>query len=293
MKFKTVLILLIFLVLPLSTHAEIKWTNNASSTISDVGGIAAGDTSMTVDTGEGDLFPAVTAPHYFMVTLVDASGNREIVKVTARASGSDTFTIDRAEEGTIARAFAQGSAVELRVTAGSLDEFSKAAAVDSNVYLVDSSEADQGIAGAGESFRDLLTSIGTSKKATIVFPHDGSGNTTTFTFSTSLDASTYTNISVIFAPGAITSYGGGVTVTWPKSGKVPSNGNDYTWDAEATKWRVESGNQYTTVLLPTTATYTIETGTLVFDTTTLQVKRYSGTAWIPATGSILRSQVFN
>ena len=102
----------------------IKWTNNATSVIANAGGILIGATSVTVTTGHGDRFPEVAAPDYFMMTFVDVSGNREIVKVTARAAASDTMTIVRAQEGTAARAFAQGSFVELRATADTYEYLS-------------------------------------------------------------------------------------------------------------------------------------------------------------------------
>ncbi len=99
-------ILAVALVLFISgpVHATIQWTNNATSVIADSGGISAGALALTVTAGHGDLFPAVASPHYFMATLVDTSGNREIVKVTARATSSNTMTITRAQEGTSARA---------------------------------------------------------------------------------------------------------------------------------------------------------------------------------------------
>jgi len=104
---------------------SIRWTNNATSVLAS--DITAGTLSITVTTGHGDRFPEIVAPHYCMVTLVDSSGNREIVKVTARDSGSNTMTITRAQEGTSARSFTAGDLVELRITKNAMDELSKAA----------------------------------------------------------------------------------------------------------------------------------------------------------------------
>src|SRR3990167_8362187 len=98
MKRKTIS-LIIFLLLQTSfalAAQGINFANNASSLVANVGGISDIATSVTVTTGEGALFPVITAPQYFMVTLVDASGNREIVKVTARTA--DVLTIVRARE---------------------------------------------------------------------------------------------------------------------------------------------------------------------------------------------------
>lgn len=78
-------------------------------------------TTLTVASSHGDRFPVVAAPDFMMVTLQDASNNIEIVKVTARASGADTMTIQRAQEGTTARSWAIGDLVELRLTALALN----------------------------------------------------------------------------------------------------------------------------------------------------------------------------
>ena len=69
--------------------------------------------------------------------------------------------------------------------------------------------------------------------------------------------------------------------------------NFYTWDDDNDKWRVKSGGIFPTASLPASATYTIETGTTAFDTTVNQLKYYDGTSWLPATGNILRNQVFS
>lgn len=71
-------------------------------------------------------------------------------------------------------------------------------------YMVDSSESDQGAAGGGRSLYDLLTSLGTSKEATIFFPHlSEDGDTTIYTFTDDYDVSSYTNIRFIIQRGAI------------------------------------------------------------------------------------------
>lgn len=95
------------------------WTNNPRSTLA--AGINDSALSLTVATGEGARFPNPGANQYFNVTLVDTSGNYEIVKVTARSS--DTLTIVRAQQGTSARAFVLGDTVSLRVTKNTLERF--------------------------------------------------------------------------------------------------------------------------------------------------------------------------
>ena len=101
--------------------ANLKFTNFATSTIADVGGISSGDLTVNVQPGDGALFPSLTGSAYFYVTMIDSSGNREIVKVTARAT--DAFTIVRQQDNTTARAFAQNDKIELRVNAAALEEF--------------------------------------------------------------------------------------------------------------------------------------------------------------------------
>lgn len=96
-----------------------KVLNNAFSTLS--GSINGAAVSMTVATGHGDRFPVITAPDYTYITLEDVSGNIEIVKVTARATASDVMTIQRAQDNTVARSWAAGDIVELRVVAALLD----------------------------------------------------------------------------------------------------------------------------------------------------------------------------
>jgi hypothetical protein len=94
----------------------IKFTNNAISTLAS--GITNSATSITVASGDGSKFPSLTGSEYFRATLIDASNNLEIVKVTARSS--DVLTVTRAQESTTARAFSSGDRIELRITAQSL-----------------------------------------------------------------------------------------------------------------------------------------------------------------------------
>lgn len=93
------------------------FTNEASATLSV--GILAGDTSLTVSSG-GSLFPAPTGGDWMVLTLEDTSGNIEYVKCTARA-GNVFSSLTRAQEGSTALAFAAGSRVEIRPTAGTME----------------------------------------------------------------------------------------------------------------------------------------------------------------------------
>jgi hypothetical protein len=97
---------------------NLQFTNFATSTIADVGGIASGDLTVNVQAGDGALFPTLAGSQYFYAVLIDTSGNREIVRVTARAT--DALTITRAQDNTSARAFAENDKIELRVNAAAL-----------------------------------------------------------------------------------------------------------------------------------------------------------------------------
>lgn len=97
---------------------KIKFSNNASTTLFSA--VTVGDTQIVVSPGGGSLFPELTNGNFFMITVVDAQGNLEIMSVTSR--NVDTFTVNRAQENTPARAFPEGSVVELRLTAGSIGE---------------------------------------------------------------------------------------------------------------------------------------------------------------------------
>ncbi|HHR0801797.1 gp53-like domain-containing protein [Enterobacter roggenkampii] len=93
--------------------------NNAQSVLA--AGISASATSLTLNTGTGALFPApVSGTSFFKLTLIDAATGQltEIVHVTARTG--DTLTIDRAQEGTLARAWSANDIVANMMTAGTL-----------------------------------------------------------------------------------------------------------------------------------------------------------------------------
>jgi hypothetical protein len=86
--------------------------NNAASIIPAE--IGVGDTSVTVYTGTGSVFPALGAGDYFYATISSVTNAYEIVKVTARAG--DVLTIVRAQEGTTALSFPAACRIQIRVT---------------------------------------------------------------------------------------------------------------------------------------------------------------------------------
>lgn len=101
----------------------IKFTNNAEGDL--FAGITAVATTMTLNAGQGDLFPVigVASGDYFYGTLFDISGNREIVKCTERQAGSNVLTIVRAQDGTSARAWSAADKFELRIPSVVFEEF--------------------------------------------------------------------------------------------------------------------------------------------------------------------------
>jgi hypothetical protein len=213
----SIFLLSIVLMFPGDAVTTIQWANNATSLTTTR--LKVGTTSVTVTTGEGDKFPAVASPHYFMITLVDVSGNREIVKVTARSAGSNTMTIVRAQEGTSARVFEIGSYVDQRITAGSLDEFSNVVDYFAGYYVCDASALDQADTVNSNSLASLTGDIGTSRNATIVLPHSGTGSTTAYNVLQNLDLSSYDNITYVVERGAIITHAANtIDMSLPQAG---------------------------------------------------------------------------
>lgn len=121
--------------------AKVLFSNNAVTSLASY--ISSTSTTMTLATGTGALFPEIKSGSgdYFYVTLLDSSGSFEIVKVTARTA--DLCTIVRAQDNTNALNFPQGSTVEQRVTAASLNDIintltDNIRAIPSSIYPVGS-----------------------------------------------------------------------------------------------------------------------------------------------------------
>ncbi|MDN7510988.1 tail fiber domain-containing protein [Burkholderia multivorans] len=94
----------------------LKLSNNA------VGYLAAAlpsdSTAIALRPGEGASFPNLSAGDWCPGTLIASTGEIEVVRVTARAG--DSFTVERAQEGTAARQFKPGDRFEHRLTAAAL-----------------------------------------------------------------------------------------------------------------------------------------------------------------------------
>lgn len=87
--------------------------NNVWATLAAPAGLT--DATLTLTAGQGARFPALTNGDWTYATLVDASNDLEIVKVTAVTG--DVLTVARASDGTISRTWAAGARVECRFNA--------------------------------------------------------------------------------------------------------------------------------------------------------------------------------
>lgn len=90
-----------------------KVANNAFGTLGT--GITALVTTITLGSGQGARFPALSAGDWFWGTLTNVTNNIEIVKVTAVTG--DVLTVLRGQDGTTARAYILGDKFEQRPTA--------------------------------------------------------------------------------------------------------------------------------------------------------------------------------
>lgn len=108
----------------------IKFKDNSLTTLS--GSISNVAATLTVAAGKGDNFPAVVgagapgaAPDYFVITMENAAGVRELIRVENRTAGSDVlgsggYPLVRGYLGTAAVAWTAGDSVDLRLPAAVL-----------------------------------------------------------------------------------------------------------------------------------------------------------------------------
>lgn len=104
--------------------------------------ISAGDTSLTLQSGQGALFPNPSGSQQFALTLTNKATGliNEIMYCTARSG--DTLTVVRAQEGTSAVSWAAGDFANNYLTAGTAAAFLQTQAT--GVYYA----ADTGAANA-------------------------------------------------------------------------------------------------------------------------------------------------
>lgn len=98
---------------------NFQFTNNASALLA--ASISDSDTTITLETGFGALFPNPSGSQEFRAALQNADGDLEIVQVTGRAT--DVLTVVRGQEGTTAQAWTLGvTRCELRLTEETMEE---------------------------------------------------------------------------------------------------------------------------------------------------------------------------
>lgn len=107
--------------------AVFLFSNFANTTLAAP--ITAGAGSLTVQSGDGGLFPNPSASQQFAITLEDAATGliREIMYCTSRTG--DILTVDRAQEGTSAAAWIAGDLVYMGPTAGQMQAMLQTAAL--------------------------------------------------------------------------------------------------------------------------------------------------------------------
>lgn len=105
----------------------LKLSNNALTTLYQ--SIGASDTVLQVAPNKGDGFPVLpgNATDFCVITMEDASGNREFIRCDQRQSGSDilgsvSFPLQRGYWGSSARSWAAGDSVDLRLSADAVEE---------------------------------------------------------------------------------------------------------------------------------------------------------------------------
>lgn len=151
--------------------------NNAVSALAT--NISASATQFTIKSGDEVRFPTITPGQWFPLTLVDAAGNVEIVRCTARAGV--TFTVTRAQEGTAARIFNADTRVELRLTAGTIEHIRDLTDAfltkDSPVVERGALSLDSAEAADDDGSRARLTYDGTNRRLSLA-TRDNFGNDT-------------------------------------------------------------------------------------------------------------------
>ena len=146
----------------------IQLKNNAYSFLAnDVG---ATDTTIAVVTGDGARFPSVSSPDYFYVTIVDQNDETrfEIMKVTS--TNNDTFTVERAQEGTSALSFATGDHVQQRITAQTIYDAVSSGVDLSNYVEKTSDQALKSSEALTIDNRDITLTKGDDSKDIISVP---------------------------------------------------------------------------------------------------------------------------
>jgi hypothetical protein len=165
----------------------VQLKNNVNSLI--VGSLSASATSVVVTTGSGANFPSLGAGDYFYATIIASTGVFEIVKCTTRVN--DVLTVTRAQEGTLAIPFPDGSRIDLRVTAQSVID-----AIDNRVALKDQASeisiADAGGYYTGTNVEAALQEL----RAVSLNTFTGDGTTVAYTITATYGLENLTSVHI-------------------------------------------------------------------------------------------------
>lgn len=96
----------------------LKLANMVSSRLAE--GINVNSSSIQVVQGDGAKFPDLDPGDWFPIAVVNDLAQVEFMRCIGRTG--DLLTVQRAQEGSIARAYAAGDVVELRLTVSALEE---------------------------------------------------------------------------------------------------------------------------------------------------------------------------
>lgn len=96
----------------------LKLANMASSRLAE--GIGPSSTVLQLLTGDGAKFPELDGGDWFPVAVVNDFAQVEFMRCVGR--NGDLLTVQRAQEGSIARSYSAGDVVELRLTVSALEE---------------------------------------------------------------------------------------------------------------------------------------------------------------------------
>jgi hypothetical protein len=140
-----------------------KAKNNAYSTLA--GPLTAADTLATVQAGHGDRFPVIAGADYTLCTIEDAAGRREIIKVTTRAAASDTFTIERGQEGTTALSWGAGDSIELRMTAKLVEDAMAHSTDDTDAHAASAITFTPAGSIAADNVQEAIEELDTEKSS--------------------------------------------------------------------------------------------------------------------------------
>jgi hypothetical protein len=165
----------------------VQLKNNVNSLI--VGSLSASATSVVVTTGSGANFPSLGAGDYFYATIIASTGVFEIVKCTTRVN--DVLTVTRAQEGTLAIPFPDGSRIDLRVTAQSvLDAISDGVALKDQASEI--SIADAGGYYTGTNVEAALQEL----RAVSLNTFTGDGTTVAYTITATYGLENLTSVHI-------------------------------------------------------------------------------------------------